>query len=125
MLVHGLPFAPDSAMDSKRARELALALPGATEEPHFEAASFRVRGKIFATLPPGGQVLHVFVSEEVRERELKINSAFLEKLLWGQKVRGLRVLLAQAEPLVVARLLREAWSDRAPESRSRGGAAAR
>jgi hypothetical protein len=112
-------------MDISKARELALALPGATEEPHFEAASFRVRGKIFATLPPGGQVLHVFVSEEVRERELKLHAAFLEKLLWGQKVRGLRVLLAKAQPLVVDRLLREAWTERAVEPRSRGGAAAR
>lgn len=31
-------------------RKLALALPEAEEKPHFERASFRVRGKIFATL---------------------------------------------------------------------------
>ena len=31
-------------------RELALSLPDASEEPHFDKASFRVRKKIFATL---------------------------------------------------------------------------
>lgn len=31
-------------------RELALALPEAHEEPHFEKASFRIGKKIFATL---------------------------------------------------------------------------
>ncbi|MEL6675520.1 MAG: MmcQ/YjbR family DNA-binding protein [Bacteroidota bacterium] len=30
-------------------RKLALSLPEATEEPHFEKSSFRVRKKIFAT----------------------------------------------------------------------------
>jgi hypothetical protein len=33
-------------------RQFALALPGAIEEPHFDMASFRVRGKIFVTAPP-------------------------------------------------------------------------
>jgi hypothetical protein len=30
-------------------REIALSLPEATEEPHFEKTSFRVKKKIFAT----------------------------------------------------------------------------
>ncbi|MCC6919394.1 MAG: MmcQ/YjbR family DNA-binding protein [Alphaproteobacteria bacterium] len=33
-----------------KVRALALALPEATEAPHFEATSFRIRKKIFATL---------------------------------------------------------------------------
>ena len=31
-------------------RQLALAMPDAVEAPHFEAASFRAKGKIFATI---------------------------------------------------------------------------
>lgn len=31
-------------------RQLALALPDAVEQPHFEKTSFRVKKKIFATL---------------------------------------------------------------------------
>ena len=37
----------------RRARQLALALPEATEQDHHGMASFRVRGKIFATVPDG------------------------------------------------------------------------
>jgi hypothetical protein len=33
-------------------RRLALALPEAHEEPHFDSTSFRVKGKIFATMDP-------------------------------------------------------------------------
>lgn len=31
-------------------RKIALALPESSEEPHFEKTSFRVKGKIFATV---------------------------------------------------------------------------
>jgi hypothetical protein len=33
-------------------RRLALGLPGAVESSHFKRPDFRVRNKIFATLPP-------------------------------------------------------------------------
>jgi predicted DNA-binding protein (MmcQ/YjbR family) len=37
-------------MSTKTFKELALALPGAEELPHFEKTSYRVNKKIFATL---------------------------------------------------------------------------
>jgi hypothetical protein len=37
------------------ARHFALSLPEAVEAPHFEKSSFRVKGKIFATVPEGGK----------------------------------------------------------------------
>lgn len=37
-------------MSTKTFKELALALPGAEELPHFDKTSFRVNKKIFATL---------------------------------------------------------------------------
>ena len=42
-------------MNQSTIRTLALSLPEALEHPHFDRASFRVRGKIFATLPPVGE----------------------------------------------------------------------
>jgi hypothetical protein len=48
-------------------RRYALSLPEAAEEPHFQYASFRVRGKIFATVPTEKDRLHIFVPEEDRE----------------------------------------------------------
>ena len=48
------------------ARRFALSLPETSEEPHFEKSSFRVRGKIFATVPLGGKHLNVHVDAERR-----------------------------------------------------------
>lgn len=35
-------------------RRFALSLREVVEAPHFDYASFRVRGKIFAAVPPDG-----------------------------------------------------------------------
>lgn len=98
------------------ARRIAMSLPEVTEEPHFEYTSFRVKGKIFATAPPDGANLHLFVADEDREQALVMEPEFIEKLLWGGKVRGLRVALPRAKRRVVARLLKKAWLRRAPEA---------
>jgi hypothetical protein len=99
-----------------QARALALALPEATEAPHFKYTSFRVRGKIFATAPPDGSALHVFVGETEREPALALHGAFVDKLLWGDKVVGVRIALAKAKPAVVQALLRQAWTCKAPKA---------
>jgi hypothetical protein len=100
--------------DLESARSFALSLPGAAEQPHFDMASFRVRGKIFATVPPGGELLHVFVDEaEVRACAAE-NPAAFEPLRWGQRIRGLRVRLAAVPAGRVAELLAEAWRRKAP-----------
>src|SRR5271165_3784847 len=96
-------------MTLAQVRRFALALPEVTEEPHFEYTSFRIRGKIIATAPPSGEFLHVFVADEARDLALAAEPAFLEKLLWGGKVCGLRVNLAKAKTTVVNELVRDAW----------------
>ncbi len=96
-------------------RQLALALPEATEAPHFQYASFRVGGKIFATLPPEGEHLHVFVADDERDLALALAPECVEKLLWGGKVVGLRVTFARASPALVKRLLAQAWARKAPK----------
>jgi hypothetical protein len=96
-------------------RVLALGLPEATEEPHFDMTSFRVRGKIFATLPPDEQHLHVFVGEdETRACVAEAPSTF-EELWWGKRLSGVRVRLAIAEATRVAELLADAWRRKAPK----------
>ncbi len=97
-------------------RRFAMALPETTEQPHFQSTSFRVRGKIFATAPPGDDVLHVFVDEEQREAALTLEPTFLDKLYWGKKVWGLRVVLAKAKPKIVEKLLTQAWKGKAPKT---------
>lgn len=95
-------------------RRLALSLPETTEEPHFDYASFRVRGKIFVTVPPPGEYIHVFVDDLERERALALAPEWIEKLWWGKKVVGLRVRLAPARPALVEALVRNAWMRKAP-----------
>ncbi len=102
-------------MTLNQVRDLALSLPEVKEQPHFDYTSFRMRGRIFATAPPEGEYLHVFVSEEERATALAAEPDFLEELHWGGKVRGLRVVLASAKANVVGELLRQAWSRRAPK----------
>jgi hypothetical protein len=97
-------------------RRIALSLPEASEEPHFELTSFRVRGRIFATAPADGAHLHVFIDDQQREIALELHPEFLDKLLWGGKVRGLRVALAAARPAVVSKLLQQAWMRKAPKA---------
>ncbi|MEP7067975.1 MAG: MmcQ/YjbR family DNA-binding protein [Usitatibacter sp.] len=103
-------------MKVSEVRRLALGLAEATEEPHFHYSSFRVRGRIFATMQPDGEHLHVFVADAQREIALELDPEFLEKLRWGARVVGLRVALAKAKPRVVARLLEQAWARKAPRS---------
>ena len=102
-------------MNIAQLRRFALSLPEATEEPHFEYSSFRVRGKIFATVPPGADHIHVFVGEQTREAALAAEPDFLDELRWGKKIVGLRVLLTAAKAAVVNDLLREAWARKAPK----------
>ena len=102
--------------------KFARSLPEVTEEPHHHLGSFRVRGKIFVTVPPNQRHIHVFVSERRREQALAMYPSFTEKLLWGGKVVGVKVLLAQAEPHAVKELVLSAWEHKAPKAlRQRNG----
>lgn len=102
-------------MKLAQARRIATALPSVTEEPHFAFASFRVGAKIFATAPPDGEHLHVFVDEEERQVTLALEPNSVEILTWGKRVVGLRVVLAKATPALVTRLLVQARSRKAPK----------
>jgi hypothetical protein len=97
-------------------RKLALAFPDATEQPHHDMTSFRVRGKIFATMPPDGGRLHVFLHEdEVASYCAEFPSA-VEELWWGKKLSGCRVLLGHADRALVREMLAESWRCKAPKS---------
>jgi hypothetical protein len=101
-----------SAMKLAAVRKFAFSLPEVTEEPHFDMTSFRVRGKIFVTAPPEETHIHVFVDDALRGPALAVHPDFIEPLLWGGKVRGLRIALAGATPGVVENLVRAAWEEK-------------
>lgn len=50
-----------------RVRELALALPGASERPHFHLASFRTARKAFANLDEAAGVVNFPFGPELRD----------------------------------------------------------
>ena len=100
-------------------RRFALGLPEVTEEPHHEYSSFRVRGKIFVTVPPTEDRIHVFVDESAREQAIAMYPAWAEKRLWGGKVVGLRVSLAIAAPAAVRELVSAARQLKAPAASTR------
>jgi hypothetical protein len=95
-------------------RRLALALPEATEQPHFHLTSFRVKGKIFATAAPDGSYMNVFVDDDQREIMVAVDPKAYETLKWG-KMPYLHVHLAAAKARDVKTLLRAAWELRAPK----------
>jgi hypothetical protein len=129
--------------DLSQAREFALSLPGTAEGPHFDMTSFRVRGKIFATATADETRLHVFVDESEVAATVAEHAATehtgaqhtgaqhtgaqhtgaqhtgaqkpvaFEPLLWGERVRGLRITLAAAPDDRVRELLTEAWRRKA------------
>jgi hypothetical protein len=102
------------------ARRYALSLDGVSEAPHHHFGSFRVQGRIFITVPPQAECLHVFVPDAVREQALALYPDFTEKLSWGGKVVGLRVALAAARVGAVKALIREAWQHKSPRRREKG-----
>ncbi len=102
-------------MTGDHVRRLALALPEVTEAPHFEKASFRVRGRIVATLTEDERHLHVFVDEEETRAAVADDPWTYEELWWGRRLSGVRVELAGADPRRVAELLEEAWRRKAPK----------
>jgi hypothetical protein len=100
--------------DVEQTRRFALSLPEASEEPHFDMSSFRVRGKIFATVPPDGAHLHVFVDEQEVAASVAENPSAFEPLRWGRQLRGLRIDLAASPTERLQELIEESWRRKAP-----------
>jgi hypothetical protein len=102
-------------MDTGKARELALALPGAVEKPHHELTSFRLpgpKGRIFATMTPGGAELRVFIQDDdARDAWIAREAGVVEPLFWGAKRCGVKLLLGKARPAWVKELLGQAWRE--------------
>lgn len=108
----------EMAMNVDQVREFSLSFPGATEEPHFHFSSFRINGKIFATMPPSNDLLHVFVPEEEREVAIMVYPEICEALQWGKRVLGVKVDLTNADRALVEGLLRAAYESKSKAEKS-------
>ena len=103
-------------MELDEVRQVALAFPEAAEAPHHDMASWRVRGKIFATATADEAHLHVFVDESETAAAVAECPDWCAELWWGKKRSGVRVTLAAADPERVAELLEESYRRRAPKT---------
>jgi hypothetical protein len=96
------------------AHAFALSLPEAVEQDHHGIASFRVRGRIFATVPDDDH-LRIMVDEgEIRASVADDPEAFAE-FWWGKRLSCVVVDLRRAPDDQVRELLTEAWRRRAPK----------
>jgi hypothetical protein len=100
---------------AEHARRLTLALPGTAEQDHHGRPSFRVRGKIFATVPDGDH-LNVMTAEADIRAAVSEEPGACEELLWGGRLRAVRVDLREVTLPLLAELLADAWRRKAPAS---------
>jgi hypothetical protein len=96
-------------------RKMALDLPEAVEQDHFGRPSFRVRGRIFATLPDS-EHLNVMIDAFDVDGVVRQYPAASEQLWWGKKLSGVRVNLRAATPELIRQLMTAAWRRKAPRS---------
>jgi hypothetical protein len=95
-------------------RAVALSLPETSEEPHHDMTSFRVGGKIFATVTGAGDRVHIFIESDEVAAYCAEYPGQVEELWWGKRLRGCRMPLETATRPLLSELLTEAWRRRAP-----------
>ena len=98
----------------REARLLALALPEASEQDHHGIPSFRVRGKIYATLPDDDHI-RVMLDSEATQAAVAADPKAFEELWWGKQLAGVSVRLAAVDRGRLADLLEEGWRRKAPK----------
>ena len=101
-------------VSGKRARSLALALPAASEQDHHGRRSFRVGGKIFATLWDEHH-LNVMLDEGGILTAVHGHPETCSEVWWGTRLAAVRVDLRRVDAAMLASLLGEAWETRAPK----------
>jgi hypothetical protein len=77
-----------------KVRQLALALPEATEQDHHGMNSFRVRNKIFATVPDGHHIRVMVDEPEILASVAECPSS-CEPLYWGKRLACVVVTCAR------------------------------
>jgi hypothetical protein len=103
----------------EQARQLALALPETREQDHHGRPSFRVAGKIFATLWDD-EHMNVMLDEDGIRTAIHGEPEACEEVWWGKRLAAVRVDLRRADPEMLTNLLADAWETRAPKRLLRG-----
>jgi hypothetical protein len=102
------------AVSVDEARSLALSLPEAVEQDHHGRPSFRVGGKIFATLWTEER-LNVMLDEGGVRTALHAVPDATQEVWWGKRLVAVGVTLARIDPDLLRELLTDAWEQKAPK----------
>ncbi len=105
------------AVSPDEARAEALSLPEAVEEDHHGRPSFRVRGKIFATLW-SDERLNVMLDEGGIRTAVDSAPGACHEVWWGKRLAAVGVDLSSVEREFVRDLLTDAWEEKAPAALS-------
>ncbi len=97
-----------------QARRLALALPEVAERDHHGRPSFRVAGKIFATLWDENH-MNVMLDESGIHTAAQSTPAACTELWWGKRLRAVHVDLSRMDANALGELLADAWEHKAPK----------
>jgi hypothetical protein len=95
------------------ARRLALAQPEAFEQDHHGRPSFRVAGRIFATLWDEDH-MNVMLDEGGIHTAVQAAPEVCEEVWWGKRLAAVRVDLRSADAELLADLVADAWERKAP-----------
>jgi hypothetical protein len=99
-------------MTADDARAIALSFEGAVEQVHHGRPSFRVNGKIFATLWTDEQ-LNLMLPGDRIEQVAREEPERCEPVWWGKRLAAVRLHLPLTDEALVEALLAEAWQRRA------------
>lgn len=95
-----------------------MALPEAAEADHHGRRSFRVQGRIFATLWDATH-LNVMLDEPGIRTAVAAHPATCAEVWWGKRLSAVRIDLERAASGLVGVLLADAWERRAGRPLSR------
>lgn len=101
-------------MTAEEVRRFALALPEVIEQDHWGYPSFRIRGRIFASVPDR-EHLNVMIDPFDIDGVVRGDPDTCQELRWGKRVAGVRVTLPKAAWKMVEALLRSALRRKAPK----------
>ena len=106
-------------VSSQEARSLALALPEATEQDHHGRPSFRIAGRIFATLWDDGR-MNVMLDEPGILTAVQAHPETCREVWWGKRLSAVGVDLRAADAALPSELLADAWEGKAPRRLTAG-----
>jgi hypothetical protein len=102
------------AVPAEEARALALSLLEAVEQDHHGRPSFRVGGRIFATLWTDER-MNVMLDEGGIRTAVEAAPEVCEAVWWGRRLAAVGVSLPRVEAERLRELLEDAWEGKAPK----------